>query len=225
LNTVLSLVRNDLKRDWKRPWSMLLLAAMPMAIATLIAAVFGGSGKSAAMPTVHVVLMDEDKDMLSDFLRSMPAQGDSANKLQLQFVTNREDGIELLEQNKASAFVILPTNMTLNLLNGQTNAIELYENPAQQILPKVVRQGISLLAVGLSGVAELLSGPLKSIRELRHIDDFPTDESTVRVALDSVRNLRHVRTYLFPPLIQFTNVAANDYQLTVTNSPAPAKTP
>ena len=61
MKTVIRLVLNDLRRDWKRPWTILLYAALPLAMATLMAAVFGGRGGSSAMPTIHVALLDQDK--------------------------------------------------------------------------------------------------------------------------------------------------------------------
>jgi len=219
LNTVLALVLNDLKRDWKRPWSILLLLSLPILLSVLLAGVFGGKGGSASMPTVHIAILDQDKDMLSGILRSLPAQGDAAKQLRLHFVQNREEGLRLVEKSEVSALVVLPKNMTADLLAGRTNSIELYENPAQQVLPKVVRQGVSLLAVGLSGAAEILQEPLTDIRELIRTNAFPADAAVLGVASQSVEKLRAVRTYLFPPLIQFRTVAAADYQVGATNPP------
>ncbi len=160
---MLALALKDLKRDWKRPWWILLLVSLPLVLSLLMVAVFGGKGGAASLPTVHVAILDQDKDMLSDMLRSLPAQGEAAKRLRLHFVENRQEGLRLLEKSRASAFIVLPRNMTESLLKGQTNSIELYENPAEQVLPKVVRQGVSLLAVGLSGAAELLQEPLRDL--------------------------------------------------------------
>ena len=125
MKTILRLLRNDLKRDWKRPWSMLLLGAIPLVLSLLIASVFGGKGGSGPMPTVHVAILDQDKDLLTGMLRSLPTQGDAAKNLRLHFVENREEGLRLVEKGKVSALVVLPKNMTANLLKGQTNSIEL----------------------------------------------------------------------------------------------------
>ena len=86
MKTILKLLLNDLKRDWKRPWAMLLLAMMPIALSVLIASVFGGKGGSGPMPTVHVAILDQDKDLLTGLLRSLPTQGDAAKHLRLHFV-------------------------------------------------------------------------------------------------------------------------------------------
>ena len=58
-----------------------------------------------------------------------------------------------------TALVVLPKNLTSRLLSGQASTIEFYENPSEQILPRVVWQGVSLLADGLSGVVEVLRDP------------------------------------------------------------------
>ena len=224
MNAILRLLLNDLKRDWKRPWAMLLLALMPVALSLLIASVFGGKGKSGPMPTVHVAVLDQDRDLLTRMLRSLPTQGDAARNLRLHFVESREEGLRLVEKGQASALVVLPTKMTEKLLRGQTNAIELYENPAQQIMPKVVRQGVSLLAVGLSATAETLGEPLRDAREMMRSNSFPDAAAVGEVASASVKKLGNLRTYVFPPLVRFETVTAADFKPLSTNAPAPAPT-
>ena len=119
----------------------------------------------------------------------------------------------------------LPVKLTENLLEGRTNAIELYENPAEQVLPKVVRQGVSLLALGLSGAAETLREPLRDFREMILSKDLPSDSAVSGTALTSIQKLRGLRTYLFPPLVQFKNVAAADYVPIPVSARAPDPSP
>ena len=109
--------------------------------------------------------------------------------------------------------------MTVNLLKAQTNSIELYENPAQQVLPKVVRQGVSLLALGLSAAAETLHEPLQDMREMIRSNDFPASAAVGAVASSSVEKLGHLRSYVFPPLIKFKTVPAAEFQPLSTNAP------
>ena len=225
MKTVLRLLRNDLKRDWKRPWSMLLLGAMPLVLSLLIASVFGGKGGSGPMPTLHVAILDQDKDLLTGILRSLPTQGDAAQRLRLHFVENREEGLRLVEKGKVSALVVLPKNMTANLLKGQTNSIELYENPAEQVLPKVVRQGVSLLALGLSAAAETLGEPLRDLRGLIQSNAFPASVTVGGVASTSVEKLGHLRTYVFPPLVKFETLPAAEFQPFPTSAPNAAPRP
>ena len=126
----------------------------------------------------------------------------------------------MLENGRASALVVLPKNLTVNLLDGRTNSIDLYENPAEQVLPKVVRQGVTLLALGLSTAAEVLGGPLKNIREMARSEEFPAAAAVGEVASLSTRKLGHLRTYLFPPLIRFQTVSAAEFEPFPTNQTA-----
>jgi hypothetical protein len=224
LKIILRLLLNDLKRDWKRPWSMLLFAALPLALSVLIVSVFGGNRGKGPAPTIQVAVLDKDKDMLSGVLRSFSGQGDAAQHLRLHFVETREEGLRMVENGKASALVVLPEAMTEALLEGQTNSIELYENPAQQVLPKIVRQGVSLLALGLSGAAETLGEPLRDIRQMINSEHFPAEQAVSAVSSDSVRKLGGFRTYLFPPLVKFETVATAEFQPFPTNAPAAAQT-
>jgi len=220
LKTILRLVLNDLKRDWKRPWSMLLFSAIPLGLSVLIASVFGGRGGTGPMPAVQVAILDQDKDLISGLLRSLPSQGDAAKHLRLQFVESREEGLLLVEKSRVSALLVLPRHLTDNLLEGKTNAVELYENPAEQILPRVVRQGVSLLALGLSGAADTLGEPLRDIREMIRSRDFPAGAAVSGVASQSVESLGHLRSYLFPPLIRFETVSSTEFQPLPTNAPS-----
>lgn len=217
MKTVLQLLLNDLKRDVKRPWSMLLLASLPLVLSMLIASVFGGRS-GGPVPTIHVAVLDQDKDLLTRMLRSLPTQGEAAQHLNLHFVESREEGLRLVEKNKVSALVVLPAKMTEGLLNGQTNSIELYENPSQQVLPRVVREGVSLLALGLSAAAETLGEPLRKMRELLRSEDFPPEASVADVASQSVKRLGNLRAYVFPPLIKFETISAEEFQPYSTNA-------
>ena len=221
MKTILALIWKDVQRDAKHPWPFLLFGSIPLIMTALMAAIFGGAGGRSAMPTIHVAVLDQDQDMISSVLKSLSSQGDSARNLQLHLVETRSEGIKMLEKRKASAFITLPKHLTTALLDGTTNAIEVYENPAEQALPKIVFQGVSLLACGLSGAADLLGEPLRGIRALVHTNEFPADAAVMATTLSSVQQLRQVRNYLFPPLIQFQTVKASDFILPATKTITP----
>jgi len=225
LKTLLSLVLKDFRRDLKRPWSLVLFALLPVVMTGLIAVIFGGLGGSATVPTIHVAVLDEDRDLLGRALRLLSTQGRAAQEMQLHFVEDRDQGLRLLEQRRASALVVLPANVTEDLLSGRATTIELYENPAEQYLPKIVRQEVSLLADGLSGVAEVLQSTLRDVRDMVRADGLPADAAVVQAALECMQKLRRFETYLLPPLIELETVPAAEYRLQATpaskNGPPP----
>lgn len=216
MKNLVSLVVKDFRRDLKRPWSLVLFALLPIVMTALIAAVFGGRESSATVPMIHVAVLDEDRDLLSAALRLLLTRSRSGGELELHFVQDRDEGLRLLEQRKASALVVLPAKMTQNLVSGRASTIELYENPAEQYLPKIVRQEVTLLADETSGVAEVLQDTLRDIGGLLRADRFPPDEAVVQTSLQGVRKLRRFEVYLFPPLLELETVPADQYRLRST---------
>jgi len=225
LKILLSLIAKDLKRDLKRPASLVLYAALPVLMTGLIAVAFGARKESTPLPVIHVAVWDRDQDVASSILRFLLRQEDSTAKLMLHFVDDREQGLKLVEKQKVSALIIIPEHMTLDLVEDRPNTIELYENPAQQYLPKIVRQGLSLLTVGLSGVAEVLQAPLGDIQEMVNDDFYPDASAVAQVALLITETLKPYDTYLFPLLVNMQTVEVADYQvqanLTSNEEPAP----
>lgn len=215
MKILLSLILKDFKRDWKRPWAIVLFAALPVVMTGLIALIFGRRDFAESVPPIRIAILDQDKDLVPQMLRHFLAQGDAAERVRVGFVETRRQGLRLLEKRKASALVVLPGKMTENLLNGQTTTIEIYENPAEQYLPKVVRQGVSLLAVGLSGVAEGLQNTRQRSPDKAQVDGFATRLELAQAAWRFVQQLRD-------SLIEFETVAPADYQIQTTSArPSP----
>jgi hypothetical protein len=57
---------------------------------------------------------------------------------------------------------------------------------------------------------------------LSRTNDFPAEAAVAEAAAHSIRNLRQLKTYAFPPLIQFKTVSAADYVIQPTPSTAAA---
>lgn len=213
MKTLLSLVLKDFRRDLKRPWSILLFATLPVIMTGLIALVFGRrGGRSGPVPTIRVAILDQDKDLVPRMLSYLLTQPEIAERVQLLSVQNRDEGLRLLERRKASALVVLPEKMTERLLKGQAGTIALYENPMERYLPKVVRHGVSMLAVGLSGVGDVLHQPAQNTQDRSQTDDARTRADLVQTSWQFLQTLRH-------SLIEFETVTPAEYQLQTANEP------
>jgi hypothetical protein len=223
LKTLLRLVLKDFRRDAKQPWSIFLFASLPVIMTALISLMFGGrfsprSG-AATVPTIVVAVLDQDQDLLGRVLRYLSSRAEVAAKVRLRFVSARAEGLRLVERRQASALVVLPRQLTEGLLNGQTNTIELYENPAEQFRPKVVRRAVSLLAAGLAGVAAALPDAVQAVGDTVRAREYPTDEAAALAAWRALPKGRLFEARLFPPPILFKTVEADQYQLSTTNTP------
>ncbi len=185
---------------------------VPLLMAVIISLVFSPQSDIQKNVMIHIAILDRDDDLLSSVLRSISNQGQAAENLKLHFVDTKEQGIKLVEKRKVSAFVLLPENLTVDLLDSTATAITLYKNPAEAILPKIVEEGLNILCIGVSQGLNLIQPEMKIIRKMVKQERMPEPLEAANVASSSIRRLRTVEPYLFPPLIQFKTINAADYE-------------
>jgi hypothetical protein len=211
LKTILKLLKKDLLRDSRHPWGIVILMLMPVLTAVLISMVFSPQSDIRKNVVIRVAVLDRDDDLLSGLIRSMSNQGDATENIQLHFVETVDEGIRLLEKRKVSALVVLPEDLTVDLLKGEAMEIALYKNPAETVLPVIVEEGLEIVCIGVSQALGMLGGEITTIREMLEADEMPEAVAVAEVASDSVKRLRQVEPYLFPPLVQFETVDGGEY--------------
>ena len=224
-SNVWTLLKKDLLRDSKQPWVLIIFMIIPVITAVIMSLVFAPQGDIQKNITIHLALLDRDDDFLSGMLRSISNQGDATQNLRLHFVDTEEAGIKLVEKRKVSAFVVLPEDLTVDLLDGNTTTLTLYKNPAQTILPTIVEEGLNVLCIGVDQALKLLQPEMKIIRDMVDRDRMPDAFEAAKVASSLVNRLRTVEPYLFPPLIQFETVEASKYIADVNLVPAAPEDP
>lgn len=206
------LIAKDLIRDLRRPWGTLLLLSIPLLLTLLMGMVFGGGGDAGENITLHVAVLDQDDDFFSRVLRSMSSQGESSRQIQVHVVDTLEEGVAMLEERKASALLLLPDNLTGDLINGASTSIGIYSNPAESILPRIVEQGADLLAIGLSQGVRLVGPQMKELGKMfEESEELPSSLEMAMIVYQGMQRVEEIRDYLFPPIIVFKTVAAGDY--------------
>lgn len=217
MKTLWTLLWKDLLRDARNPWVPLLLASIPVILGGLVGYIFagGGGGGEPVMPVVRIAVWDQDESLFSGMAFSGMGQGDLNNNLRVTTVGSVNEGLRILERRKASAFIILPEGLTDAVIHGATAEIVIYENPAEQLLPRVVTQGAQLLAVGASAASELLGTPLRHFHDLIEADRIPEDFQVSALAVEVNSHIRRFDTYLFPPIIQYRRIKADDYTVSL----------
>jgi len=225
LKTIWTLLKKDLLRDSRHPWGLIVYMIIPVLTAVIVSQVFSPRANIQENIIIRVAVLDRDDDFLSGVLRSITGQGDAAENLQLHFVETEAEGIRLVERRKVSAFVVLPENLTADLLNGAATSITLYKNPAQAILPRIVEEGLLVVCVGVSEALQLLQPELKAIRDMINRDRMPGTLEVAQVASNSMDRLRTIEPYLFPPLVRFKTVDASEYVPTIDPHQSPTEDP
>ncbi|HNS21637.1 MAG TPA: ABC transporter permease [Sedimentisphaerales bacterium] len=211
MKTIWTLVKKDLLRDARHPWGLIVFMMIPVLTAVVMSLVFSPRSDLQKNIQIDLAVLDRDDDFLSRVLRSVAGQGQAAENLRLHLVKTEAEGIRLVEKRKVSAFVVLPENLTVDLLDGAPTKLTLYKNPAQAILPRVVEEGLLIVCIGVSEALDLLQPQIKGIRDMIERDEMPRSLEVAQIGSSSIERMRTVEPYLFPPLVQFKTVNASDY--------------
>ncbi|HSW00474.1 MAG TPA: ABC transporter permease [Sedimentisphaerales bacterium] len=225
MKTIWTLIKKDLLRDARHPWGLIVFMIIPVLTAVIVSLVFSPRGDLQKNVRIDLAVLDRDDDFLSGVLRSVAGQGQAAENLRLHLVKTEAEGLRLVEKRKVSAFVVLPENLTTDLLDGKPTAMTLYKNPAEAILPRIVEEGLLVVCIGASEALHLLQPQIKGIRDMMDRDKMPSSLEVAQIGASSVERLRTVEPYLFPPLVQFKTVDASDYVPTATPSATAGEDP
>ncbi len=216
MKTIWTLIKKDLLRDARHPWGVIVFMIIPVLTAVIVSLVFSPRADLRRNVRIDLAVLDRDDDFLSRVLRSVAGQGQAAENLRLHLVKTEAEGLRLVEKREVSAFVVLPENLTLDLLDGKPAAMALYKNPAEAILPRIVEEGLLVVCLGASEGLKLLQPQIKGIRDMIERDKMPGSLEVAQIGASSIDRLRTVEPYLFPPLVQFKTVEAADYVPTAT---------
>lgn len=211
MKTIWTLIKKDLLRDARHPWGLIVFMIIPVLTAVIVSLVFSPRGDLQKNVRIDLAILDRDDDFLSGVLRSVAGQGQAAENLRLHLVKTEAEGLRLVEKRKVSAFVVLPENLTVDLLDGKPAAMALYKNPAEAILPRIVEEGLLVVCIGASEGLKLLQPQIKGIRDMIERDRMPGSLEVAQIGAGAIDRLRTVEPYLFPPLVQFKTVDAADY--------------
>ena len=218
---IASLIKKDLLRDARHPWGLIIFMLIPVMTAVIMSLVFSPKNDLQKNVRVRMALLDHDDDFLGGLMRSLSQQGGLGDNLKLQFVDTEAQGLKLVEKRRVSAFVILPENLTQDILDHKPTSLTLYKNPAEAILPTIVEEAINTLCIGISHAVVLLEPELNSIRNMVDLDEIPNPLLVGMVAAQSTQRLKTVEPYFLPPLVQFTGLNASDYQPMAPTAPEP----
>jgi ABC-type Na+ efflux pump permease subunit len=190
---LLTAVMKDLRRLRRDPLALATWLGIPLVLVTLITLVFGGG---QATPQGKLLIADEDKTLLSEVLRGGFSR-EPLSKMLVMENTGREEGRRRMDRGNASALLIIPKGFQTAFLQNQPFQLQLVTNPAQEILPKIVEETLSIMVDGGFYVHALAAGPLQSLAS----GPPPDDETIARNSVAFSRLGRSLSKYVSPPLI------------------------
>ncbi len=133
-------VVKDLRR-WRRdPFALAVWLAIPLVLAVLLNVVFGG-GKPA--PQGVLLIADEDNTFASKMVAGV-FHRDPLDKMLVLERVQRAQGRRRIDHGEASAFLIIPAGFGQAVNRGSPFRVQLFTNPSQSILPKVIEDSLSI---------------------------------------------------------------------------------
>ncbi len=174
-----------------------------MCITALVGMVFGPSSRNDEVPKIKIAVVNEDGNAIGEFLVSGLTGQQTSEFLDVE-VVDRNSAMELINESKVSAVLILPKQFTDRFLNGEpTPPIELIKNPAQSFMPAISEELVRVLTEALNAVALNFSNELPVIADVIEQRGLP-DMARVAMLVSRIGNkMQPAQQYLFPPVISY----------------------
>ena len=134
----------SLRKDWARvlrdPSQFAIALGIPLVLAVLMSMVFG---RNPATPHGRLLVADEDHSIASDRFLDGFRRDPLARMVTLEKVS-RDAGRARIDRGDGSALLIFPKGFQQAFLTNQPTRLELVTNPAERILPQMIRETLSL---------------------------------------------------------------------------------
>jgi len=150
---------------------------------------------------VRFALVDEDKTVLSDFLRRSANQREGGKYLE-PVLLERDEALRQINDNKISAVLVIPTNFMRHYLTGKAPvSLELIKNPAQSIHPAVMEELLGALVTALNAISRHLQSEFP---DWQKVFEGEGDYKQVAALIErGGEKLKKAGRYINPPLVMY----------------------
>jgi ABC-type multidrug transport system permease subunit len=212
------LLAKDLRRARRNPLPWLINLIVPLAMTALIGMVFGGKSGSGALGRIRFAVVDEDKSVLSDFLRGSANQNEGGKHLEPVFM-ERADALREINANKISAVLIIHTNFMRNYLTAREPvSLDLIKNPAESIHPAVLEELLGAVVTGLNAISRNFNSEFP---DWQAVFEGKGDYHRVSFLIERAGDkLKTAKKYINPPLVSYEKEAPATHQTSAAGNSA-----
>lgn len=199
LSFTLASALKDLARRARDPLAIALWLGLPLMVGLLLY-LASGSGRSQG-PRGVVLLADEDASLVGRLIEGSLTQGSLGSMFQVTR-TDATTGRARMAAGDASALIIVPEGATEAVVDQAPLTLTLLTNPAQRILPGIVRETLELQVEAAFYLQRVFGPELRTLGEqFDNRTSFPTSAAVSSLASGINDRLRALRTMAVPPVL------------------------
>ena len=200
---VLTAAMKDIRRRLADPAALVMWVGLPIVIGGLMSLLSSGNG-----PTLkaRLLVVDEDRTLISGLVASAGQQGQLAEMLQVEKVDAAE-GRRKIDAGDASALLTIPKGFQDAVLNDRPVTLSLVKNPAQTILPGIIEEALRMLVEAAFYVQRLFGPALRSISTTASGETAPSDDTVAAISRMFNQRLHALETTLVPPVVSLETKA------------------
>ena len=179
----LIIAHHHLLRIFRSPGLILILLAVPVTLAAIEYAAFGPTVASGRLPPIKVLILDEDRTLVSGVVpQAFTAGGPVRDMFETSPVADRAAARTLFQKNEASALVIVPKGFQDALLAGNRAELQFAPNPLQTFSPAIAAAVLDVTALIGNGVYSQAAAPLQRINAARAANRPMTADDAAEIA-------------------------------------------
>ena len=180
---------------WPIPRRCVMWMGLPIVIGALMSLLSSGGGPALK---AHLLVVDEDKSLVSGLVASAGQQGQLAEYAGRSKSLDAAEGRAKIDAGDASALLTIPKGFQDGVLNDRPVTLALVTNPAQRILPGIIEEGAEdARRGGVLRAAPLRSSSCASIADATGGHDRPVRRARrrdqPRVQPSAAHGARHAR--------------------------------
>jgi ABC-type multidrug transport system permease subunit len=192
---VLIAAGKDIRRRMADPAALAVWFGLPLLLGGLLSFVSSGGGE--APPRARVLLVDQDRTAISGLVSVAARQGNSPIDIE---EVSLDEGQRRIDAGDATALLVIPAGFQ-NAVTGTGSArLELVTNPAERVLPAMVRQMFEVVVEAAFYGQQIFAEPISRIADSSQAGPA-TDADVAAIAVEINQQLTELQGVLLPPVI------------------------
>ncbi|MGH9240875.1 MAG: ABC transporter permease [Vicinamibacterales bacterium] len=192
---VLVAAAKDIRRRMADPAALSIWIGLPLLLGGLLSFISSGGGETP--PRARVLFVDQDNTALSALFPTVARRGNTP--IDLEEVT-LDEGRRRIGAGEATALLVIPAGFQNAVVGTGSARLQLVTNPAERVLPAMVRQMLDVVVEGAFYGRQLFSEPLGRIASAPPSGPAP-DADVAAIAVEVNQRLTELQGVLLPPVL------------------------